>query len=154
MKRSQFVALACTLASALPLAFMVKAQDNDAKVAAAEVAKTIIVTEVNNGAGVMLNEDEILVVRLKVTPGTGYSRALVTFPNMPVRLISHRILAAAPAGDVPVVGAPVISEWRFEVADKASYGKAVWLKFLQLQPFARGIDNANLWEIKVTVPQQ
>ncbi len=94
------------------------------------------------------------MVRLKEAPGTGYSRALVTFPDTPVRLISQQTLPApATATGVPVVGAPVISEWKFEVAGEASFGRAVWLKFLQLRPFAKGVDNANLWEIKVSVPK-
>ncbi len=111
-----------------------------------------IVTEAENGAAVTLNAGEVLVVRLKENPSTGYSRALVSFPDMPVRLISHQMLAPAPVGGVPVVGAPRIAEWKFVPTGEAKFGRTVWLKLLRLRPFAKGMDDANLWEIKVNVP--
>ena len=114
-----------------------------------------VVTEADNGSTVTLNASEVLVVRLEDNPSTGYSRALVSFPDMPIRLVSHQMVAQAPASvnGTPVVGAPSIHEWKFVVAGQAAFGRTAWLKFLRLRPFDKGIDTAGLWEIKVTVPQ-
>ena len=161
MKRSYDVPVTCTLALILPLAaFFATAHQTNAEPAAPSSSDRAngvekVVTEADNGSSVTLNLGEVLVVRLKETPATGFSRALVAFPDMPVRLLSHQLLSQAPvaAGGAPVVGAPRIGEWKFVASDEASFGRAVWLKFLQLRPFAKGVDSNGLWEIKVTVPK-
>jgi predicted secreted protein len=114
-----------------------------------------LVTDAHNGADVTLNAGEVLVVRLNETAGTGYSRALVTFPEMPIRLISHQIVAKTPAapGAAPRVGGPKVSEWRFAVDGDAGFDRVVWLKLLHLRPFDKGVDTDGLWEVKVTVPK-
>jgi predicted secreted protein len=149
MKKSRFVLVALAFALIVPLATLVsKAQQPG-------TPEEKVVTEADNGSSVTLDAGEVLVVRLKENPSTGYSRALVSFPNMPVRLMSYKMLDAAPAtaGAAPLVGAPRVGEWRFAVAGEATYGRAIWLKLLTLRPFAKGIDGAGLWEIKVNVPK-
>jgi predicted secreted protein len=114
-----------------------------------------LVTEADNGATVTLKPGAVLVVRLKENPSVGYSRALVSFPNMPVRLLSHKLLpnAAATAGGAPLAGAPSVGEWKFVAEGESTMGRAVWLKLLNLRPYAKGVDTTGLWEIKVVVPQ-
>ncbi|BCM92678.1 hypothetical protein IAD21_04560 [Abditibacteriota bacterium] len=79
---------------------------------------------------------------------------MVAFPDMPIRLISDQKVPQTPDNaDGPVlVGAPRVHEWKFVVAGEAKFGRAVWLKFLNLRPFAKGVETAGLWEVKVTVP--
>ena len=157
MKPFHRAGIALTFALVLPLATLAAtAQQPDDGPATPDAAVATeqekVVTEAGNGSAVTLSAGEVLVVRLNDTPSTGYSRALVSFPDMPVRLVSHRILAPAAAGAAPVVGAPRVAEWRFVVAGEAAHGRAVWLKFLRLRPFAKGVDAAGLWEVNVTVP--
>ena len=148
MNRLRFVGTACTLALVLPLVALVATAKSDAE------SLEKVVTEADNGLAVTLNAGETLVVRLTDSPSTGYSRAVVTFADMPVRLVSQQMLPKAPAvdGGVPVVGSKRTSEWKFQVVGQAKYGRAVWLKMPILRPFAKGIDATGLWEIKVSVP--
>ncbi|HEX8552421.1 MAG TPA: protease inhibitor I42 family protein [Abditibacteriaceae bacterium] len=148
MKRLQRMGIASALAMALPFASFIVT----ARAQVASVTETVV-TEADNGTAVTLNPGAVLVVRLSENPSTGYSRAMVSFPNMPIRLVSHRVLPKAASADgAPVVGAPQVSEWRFVANGESAVGRATWLKFLTLRPFAKGVDTAGLWEVKVTVP--
>jgi predicted secreted protein len=157
MKRSHHVPIALTFALIMPLATLVAtAQQPAAPSSTTDANGTAkVVTEADNGSTVTLGAGEVLVVQLKESPSTGYSRALVSFPDMPVRLVSHQLLPNAPTGNggVAAVGAPRVAEWRFVAAGDAAFGRTVWLKMLYLRPFAKGIENAGLWEIKVNVPK-
>lgn len=147
MKRPSIFALALSLAVSVPLvAFVARAQQPD--------TTEIVATEAHNGGTVTLEAGDVLVVRLKDNSSTGYSRGFVSFANMPVRFVSQRTLPAAPASDdgIPRVGAPRVSEWRFAASGRSSASRVVWLKLPLLRPYAAGIDENGLWEIKVTVP--
>ncbi len=144
MKLSKTLHFALALALVLPLAALVAR--------AQQPSREIVVTQANNGATVTLKVGETLVVRLPENSSTGYSRALVTFPNMPIYPVSQQTLAPAPAAGVPAIGAPKIAEWKFEVDEESTVGRTVWLKFLTLRPFAKGVETAGLWEVKVVVP--
>jgi predicted secreted protein len=160
MKRPHFALAAWTFAVALPLAGLVAvAQQPVTQQPAAQADREAvgvekIVTDADNGSAVTLSAGEVLVVRLNHAPSTGYSRALVSFADMPLRLVVHRILPQAPVaeGEVPVVGAARVAEWRFVAEGQAAIGRAMWLKFLHLRPFARGVETTGLWEVRVTVP--
>lgn len=143
MKHSLF-RTALAFAVILPAAALVaKAQQSPAQVLA---------TQASNGSTVTLQKDQILVVRLPENASTGYSRAFVTFPDMPISPLSHQTLAASPATGVPLVGVPKMVEWKFRVEGESKTDRAVWLKFLNLRPFAKGVETSGLWEIKVVVP--
>ncbi|BCM92679.1 hypothetical protein IAD21_04561 [Abditibacteriota bacterium] len=68
MKRSPGVRLALTFALLAPLAVMVAT----ARQSAADDPEKIV-TEAENGSNITLNADEVLIVRLKENPSTGYS---------------------------------------------------------------------------------
>jgi predicted secreted protein len=132
----------------LPLAsLVVKAQEQ------VEPASETVVTEAHNGSAVTLDPGAVLVVRLSENPSTGYSRGMVSIPNMPIRLVSYRMLpkAVGPNG-APVVGSRRLAEWRFVASGESTTGRAAWLKFLTVHPAAKGVSADSLWEVRVSVP--
>ena len=108
-----------------------------------------VLTEEDNGGALTLQPGDTLVVRLRDAGSTGYLWSLIDIPGMPVRLESQQRTRgnAAPG----VVGAPGIHEWRF-VATAGTFGRTSYLKLLQLRPFAPGVKDATIWEVKVSVP--
>ena len=112
--------------------------------------RTRVLTEANRGSSVTLKTGETLMVRLPDNASTGNVWSLVTMPDSPVALRSQRRLRSKAA--TGVVGAAGIHEFRFVAVGKAAFSRVTYLKLLQLRPFEKGIANATLWEIKVTIP--
>ena len=136
----------------LPVPMLAMSNAAPARTRAKTIAHTV--TDAQNGSALTLKAGETLIVRLNSNPSTGASWAFVDMSQMPIRLVSRRYLAAKPANssDAPIMGGGGIEEWKFVVSGRASYARSSYLKLLYLRSFEKGIKNARLWEIKVTVP--
>lgn len=116
---------------------------------ATEPAEPRVLTRADSGSDITLQAGKILVVRLPDMSSSGYLWSLVEHPDMPVKVVTQqRIRGNAAPG---VVEAPGIHEWTF-VATAASFGRRSYLKLLQLRPFEPGITNAELWEVRLSIP--
>ena len=111
---------------------------------------TKVVGETAKGQTIALASGDILIVRLPENPTTGYSWALVQMPQMPIRLLDQKYSTAPHAAGMTGVGGT--HYWRFIANGKVSFSRGTYLKLLSLRPFEKGIGDAKLWEIQVTIP--
>lgn len=114
-------------------------------------AKIVTLTDSDNGKEVIVPRGGILLVRLEANETTGFSWHALVNPSLPFHLEggSHAGALQAPG----MVGGGRVQELRFSIADDgASFTESAWLHLLLLRPFERGIDGAQQWAVKITVP--
>ncbi len=123
-------------------------------------AKTVVVTDVQNGKALTLVAGDTLVVRLTTNTGLGATEWHVVYnPNMLLQLNEplsgpSRSFPLPPPHSIVVVGLgdPLTQEFRFTVPrSKGSFVNGAWLRFLSLSDFEPGIQGAKVWKIKYTI---
>ncbi len=115
-------------------------------------ARTITVTEANAEKTVTLHQGDTLVVRISSNRTTGYGWNVVYEPAGPLHLVGGTyVVPARRKTGPPMVGVPGMEVFRFTVPKAASFGQGGWLRLLYLRPFAAGVKDARLWEIKYSI---
>lgn len=115
--------------------------------ASAAQARRVVVTDANNEKTVTLHQGDTLVVRLPFNTFTDYSWHVVYDPDGPLRV-------SAPGYTTWMdnrSGMGGTEELRFSVPRSASFGRGGWLRLISLRPFASGVKDGKLWEIKYTI---
>ena len=127
-----------------------------ALIAPAAYAKTVVVTEAQNGRAVTLFAGDTLVVRLMSQTGLGATEWHVVYnPESLLKLTGppHAVYPVHPHGVLVIGnGKPIPQEFWFTVPQsKGSFTKGAWLRFLPLSDFEPNIKGAKLWQIQYTV---
>lgn len=124
-----------------------------ALLAPAAQAKTVAVTDAQNGKAVTLFAGDTLVVHLAIKSAAASEWHVVYGPEGMLRLNGQPRYLYPPTHTILVYsGGPAILEFRFTVSgSKQSYVKGAWLRFLFLDPFEPGVKDAKLWQLQYTI---
>lgn len=127
-----------------------------ALLAPAARAKTIVVTEAQNGRAVTLVAGDILVVRLTSRNGLrGAIWSVLYNPEGLLRLSSdpHYLYPVHPHDGVVVgMGDSIPQEFHFTVPQsRESFTKGAWLLFMYQSAFEPSVKNAKVWKIQYTI---
>ena len=122
-----------------------------ALLAPAARAKTVVVTEAQNGRAVTLVGGDSLVVRLTVKPGTGREWHVVYDPQAMLHL-NGGINFVSLRNPHSIAAPLVVEEFRFTVPySRSNFLDRAWLRFLYLSPREPRIESAKVWAIQYTI---
>jgi predicted secreted protein len=108
----------------------------------------VVVTGENAERKVPLKPGDILVVRLRANPSTGYAWYTVLSPTSLIESSGYSYIP-----DLPILpGSGGVEEFRFKPRSAAkgrTFERHEWFRMLSLRSFEPGVSGGTLWEIEI-----